>query len=280
MLIMKKTYYSHRSGTNPNLAGLKINQICEIFIRIFKEFENDGFFDEAFGFFCSDEQEKVPGKIRDIDLDIILKIRKENLWPIELCAPKYSEDDLFDIIEYLYENISKPIEGHLHNWNDCGMHWETFNQSDGQDEFRSKINDLLIHYEHKFELSNTGDVLAKPEVGFEIIFDADIPSSDPNVRDRMDVAVVNFRKHGATLEDRRQAVRTLADVLEYLKPHFKKSISSKDEGDLFNIANNFGIRHHNQKQKTNYDASLWLSWMFYFYLSTIHMILRKIKVPD
>ena len=49
-----------------------------------------------------------------------------------------------------------------------------------------------------------------------------------------------------------------------------------DEPELFNIANNFGVRHHNQKQKTGYDQALWLSWMFYLYLSTIHLVARKI----
>jgi hypothetical protein len=50
---------------------------------------------------------------------------------------------------------------------------------------------------------------------------------------------------------------------------------SKDEGDLFNIANNFGIRHHNELQKTSYD-SIWLNWMFYFYLATVHTLVRMI----
>jgi hypothetical protein len=68
----------------------------------------------------------------------------------------------------------------------------------------------------------------------------------------------------------------LADVLEYLRPKIKRVISSKDEGDLFNIANNFGIRHHNDKQKTDYEQSVWLSWMFHFYLATLHMLTRRL----
>ena len=64
-------------------------------------------------------------------------------------------------------------------------------------------------------------------------------------------------------------------MLEYLRPKVKSLLTSADEKDLFNLANNFGIRHHNDQQKTAYDASLWLSWMFYFYLATIHVVLRK-----
>lgn len=47
--------------------------------------------------------------------------------------------------------------------------------------------------------------------------------------------------------------------------------------DLFNIANNFGIRHYNKEQKTNYDQNIWLSWMFHFYLATLHASLRLIE---
>lgn len=55
-------------------------------------------------------------------------------------------------------------------------------------------------------------------------------------------------------------------------------ITSNDEKDLFNIANNLMIRHHNDKQKTDYEIGLWLSWMFYVYLSTIHLILRRVEL--
>ena len=45
---------------------------------------------------------------------------------------------------------------------------------------------------------------------------------------------------------------------------------------LFNIANNFGIRHLNQKQKLQYDKAVWLSWIFYHYLNTIAAFLHII----
>lgn len=67
---------------------------------------------------------------------------------------------------------------------------------------------------------------------------------------------------------------------EYLRPKLQSIISSKDEADLFNIANNFSVRHHNDKQKNEYDESIWLSWMFYFYLATIHTIIRKLKTSN
>lgn len=74
----------------------------------------------------------------------------------------------------------------------------------------------------------------------------------------------------------RLAVRELFDVLEKLRPEVKAEMLRGDEGDLFNIANNFAIRHLNEKQKGNYDSALWHSWMFYNNLATVHVITRLI----
>lgn len=272
---MARQYYSLRKGTNPNLRGLPLSDVIELFVRVFNQLGQSGYFDEAFGFVCVDAGE-VGGKVRDPELEMLLTIRKKALWPVSEKAPFYSEDDFFDVLEFLYQYVSKPIEGTMHSYADCGMHWETFNQALGREEFRTKINAVLAHYEKRFEISANGDILHTPEAGFEPIFDADLPTNDNNVITRVNAANLQYRRHGSSLDDRRQAVRDLADVLEYLRPKVKALLTSADEKDLFNIANNFGLRHHNDKQKTGYDTNIWLSWMFYFYLATIHVVLRKI----
>jgi len=43
---------------------------------------------------------------------------------------------------------------------------------------------------------------------------------------------------------------------------------------IFDLANNFAIRHHNPTQKSNYDKTIWYSWMFHFYLATYHAVIR------
>lgn len=209
---MVHKFYSHRSGSNPNLKGLPLKDFVGLFERIFDQLHQGGYFDEAFGFYCVDA-DYISGKVKDVELEILLSIRKKYLWPISEHAKGYSEDDLFDLIEFLYLYVSKPIEGSEHTYGGCGMHWETFNKVEGQREFRDKINQLLMHYERRFELSVGGEILHKPEAGFEPIFDADVPSKDKNVVSRIDAATLKFRRHGASIDDRRQAVRDLADVL-------------------------------------------------------------------
>ena len=135
---MKHTYYSQRRGTNPNLKGLPLPDIIDLFLRVFAQLQDDGYFHEAFGFECVDA-DHIDGRVRDVELEMLLSIGKKGLWPIHKTASTYSEDDFFDILEFLYQHVSKPIDGTFHSWNNCGMHWETFNQSEGQTEFRAKV---------------------------------------------------------------------------------------------------------------------------------------------
>jgi predicted nucleotidyltransferase len=273
---MSRDFYSIRTGKNKNLRGLPLGDIVDIFLKVYQELRAQGYFDEYLGWTCVDMGE-IPGHVTSPDLDIFLKIRKKHLWPVEDNLYLYDEDDLFDMIEYLFTTASKPVDGTYHSYADCGMHWEKFNKEEGEESFRARINELLGLYERPFELSKGGEILETPEPGFEAIFTADTPTADQNVRDRIDSAVRQYRRHGATIDDRRQAVRDLADVLEYLRPKLKGVLDRKDEADLFHLANNFAIRHHNSRQKRGYDAALWLSWMFYVYLATIHVVLRKLE---
>ncbi len=157
------------------------------------------------------------------------------------------------------------------------MHYSSFSRNDGRSEYRAALNPILACYGDGYELSENGEILGLPEQGMLPLLNANLPQHDPhNIETRIHAATDRFRRHKSSLDDQKHALRDLADVLEYLRPQIKKTLSSKDEADLFNIANNFGIRHHNENQKTNYDAAIWYSWMFYYYLATIHACLRLI----
>jgi len=274
----KREYYSIRTGKNPDGKVLSLEVANRLIRDIYLDLVRQGFFDEYFGFHCVD-LDFIPGKLGyDTEARVFKALKKDNLYPFKDKFLEYSEDDLFDVIEYLFDNVSKPISGDYHNWNDCGMHWKEFDKNEGEKIFCNYINEILIDYSDSYQLSNNGEILLVGEEGLKEIFNAKIETDDPeNIDKKIHSAIRKFRYHRSSIDERRNAVRELFDVLEYLKSRTKDILFKKDESDLFNIANNFGIRHHNSKQKTNYDEVIWLSWMFYFCLSTIYAYINLIK---
>lgn len=187
------------------------------------------------------------------------------------------QDELFDVIEFLFDHASEGVDGHHHQFNDCGWHYNRFDKVKGQATFRDAMNEILPDYDSGFELSPEGEIIGQAEEGMDSLLGAPLPSTDSkNVNARVNAAVLKFRRRSSTGGDRRDAVRDLGDVLEYLREEAKRVLNRDDERDLFNLANNFGIRHHKSGQKTDYDQAIWHSWMFYHYLATIHACVRLI----
>ena len=266
-----KPYYSVRTGKNPLAAKFDLATLRDLFRTLFVKFEDDGYFQEALGYECVDAG-FVPGVLgHDLAGILLLELRKKDLTPISSKIESYSEEDLFDIIEFLYEHASKPKEGSYHSYSSCGWHYRTFDKETGRVEYREKMNKVLALYGPGYELSADGEILALADDGLDSLFEAPLPKVDPeNISARVETARTKFRRYRSSIDDRRDAIRDLADVLEFLRPRLKKVLTTKDESDLFNIANNFGIRHHNDAQKVHYDKAIWYSWMFYYYLATIH----------
>lgn len=274
----KRQYYSIRTGKNPLSSRLDLPTTKRMFADLYAHFLRTDYFQEALGYTCIDEGYVCGTCGCDIAAYFIRKTRKVHLWPIKDNWQQYSEDDMFDVIELLFDLVSKPAEGRFHSYGDCGWHYSTFDKAKGRQEYRNEMNEILKSYQDGYELSSDGEILALAQNGLNSLIEANIPFYDPeNIEKRIKSAIHKFRRQRSSLEERRDAVRDLADVLEYLRPQLKDSLNTKDESDLFNLANSFGIRHHNEKQKTDYDKPIWYSWMFYYYLATIHASLRLIE---
>ncbi|WP_295772133.1 hypothetical protein [uncultured Mucilaginibacter sp.] len=275
--MIKREYYSVRTGKIAPNEKMNLEVLKKLFLITYNKLSKDGYFQKYFGIDCMDGF--IEGELgEDVDSMIYINLRKENLYPIHENLSNYNEDDLFDVIEFLHDHCSKGIDGYYHSWNQCGYHYEKFNDQEGQKHFRELLNPILREYLNGFEVSDSGEILMLSDNGLSTLFEADIPTSDSeNIKDKINLSILKFRRHRSTLEDRKEAIRELADVLEFLRPAIKNHLNRKDENDIFKIANNFGIRHHNKDQQTDYDKPIWYSWMFYYYLATIHTVLRISK---
>lgn len=263
-------------------AGFDLDTMRKLFREVFTYFENEGYFQQSLGYDCVDAGFVAGTLGQSTEGALLLALRKPNMAPIRWRIPFYEEDDLFDVIEFLFDHCSKPLDRHYHAFNNCGWHTnpttDGFDRPAGQAEYRQKLTPLLEAYGPGYELSAAGEVLALADPGLAPLLDAPLPAADKDkVRVRVEAAQVKFRRHGSTESDRRDAIRDLADVLEFLRPQLDGVLANKDDAALFNIANNFGIRHHNVSQQDTYDKAIWYSWIFYFYLATIHAVVRLIE---
>jgi len=267
---MNRKYYSHRTGKNPDASRYDLPMFVKLFKVVYLEFLKNDYFYAKY--------EAVSGKLgADIEAQMFLAIRKSDLYPIEEKCNNYSEDDLFDVIEFLYDCVSKHIHGY-DGWDDYDDYYDTLA---GQQEFRDRINHLLCDYREGYELSENGEILESPEQGLEDLVLANLPPYDPeNVEQRVESAILKFRRSRSSLDGKYDAIRDLFAVLEFLRDQIKEVKLSHAESALFNIANNYSIRHHKDGQKQDYDKAIWYNWMFYYSLATIHACLKLIKKDE
>ena len=273
----EKEYYNIRKGHIEKDEILSFEMFTKAFGLVYRQMEKDGMFQKYFGIECTDGF--IEGELGDdIETAIFLKAGKIDLWPVSKKLKNYTESDLYTIIEILYDSASKPIETTWHDWNSCGIHVNKSDDALGRNEFRTRVNPILRRFKN-VEISEHGEILESIEDGFEGLFTAPIPTDgEGSIQEKVTSAKTKFRRVSSTIDERRDALRDLADVLEYLKPKIQRSeFMNKDTNELFEIANTFGIRHHNIRQKTEYDKAIWHSWIFYCYLATIHVCLRLIS---
>jgi len=273
----KRRYYAARKGIlKPKPMDLQL--LKDVFLQIYRELEGDLYFQEATGYHCVDAGD-IHGHWgcgdSDIKAFIYLQLGMDGIWPIEDNIEDYDEPTLFTVIEFLYDYVSEPLDPEYHGWNNCGWHSSKYNKKEGRVEYRKRINEILENYASGYELSSNGEILEIAPTGLEPIFEEIVQTDDPkNIDMKIKNAITKYRGYGATIDNKKGGIRDLADVLEFLK---KDSIRlpSKDEGDLFNIINNFDIRHHNKFQQGEYDKDIWYDWLFYTFLASINVLLKR-----
>lgn len=142
------------------------------------------------------------------------------LWPINSAIGQYTEDDLFDVIELLYDVVSRPDRStaYYHSYGNCGWHIRAFDREVGRTEYLSAIDEILVNYDTGYELTAAGEIRELGPPDQRELLTQQLPSIDPErVDSKIEAAKSAFLRHGATVEDRRHVIRLLADALEFLR---------------------------------------------------------------
>ena len=277
-----RQYFSQREGRSRASVRLDLDEAKTLFLAEFRQFNGRDYFQEAFGYKCIDAGE-IAGTVGDPESLFYKRLKVLGLWPIHSAIAQYTEDDLFDVIELLHDVVSRPDRNtaHYHSYGNCGWHIREFDREAGRTEYRSAINEILVNYGPGYELTAVGEIRELGPPDQRELLTQPLPSIDAErVDSKIEAAMSAFLHHGATVEDRRHAIRLLADAFEFLREQLPQVISRKDEGELFILANQFGIRHNDPSQKMDYDPNLWLEWMFFYYLNTIAMVVKALARPQ
>ncbi len=119
--ISPRPYFAARKYGS-SAKGLSLDDLRGLLFNAYQHFEHNGYFVEAFGFTCVDSGFE-PGSIgENEDAYIRLVLERGKLWPIKDHYQEYDEDDVFTLIEFFYDHISKPRAKNYHSWSNCGYH--------------------------------------------------------------------------------------------------------------------------------------------------------------
>ncbi len=272
-----KTYYAERNGLI-NRQTIDFSVFRKLFLLAYNRLKSEFYFREATGYECVDDGEITGIWGDDVATFIYSKTCLLNVWPIENNIKEYDEATLLTLIEFFYDYVSKPQSRRHHEWNNCGWHTWNYDKEKGKERYKDEMNKILKDYNNGYKLSDDGEILEIPPTGLEPLIEDAVETNDPkNIDSKIQYAKSKFSRYSSSIEDKRDAIRNLADVLEYLRECLKKDgiyLLKSDDSDLFNIINNFDIRHHKQNQKSDYDKEVWYDWMFYTYLASINALLK------
>lgn len=262
-----RLYWSLRHGTAPD-GGLLPASV--MFDSLVSELTREGYLAEWFGQSCVDGD--ITGRAgQNLGAFVYRKTRHANIWPVADHARGWDEDTLYTAVEFFYDHVSRGIDGRYHSYLGCGQHYDTYDPEAGRAVYRAEVNELLDHAGLDFELGDDGIVLRKAPLGLEALYEAEfVPVVGTDYEAVARHAITVFRARGSSIQDRRDAVKALADALETLRPEVEAALHSKDEGELYTLVNAFGIRHNRADQKTDYDPAIFLSWMFNYLLAALH----------
>ena len=269
-----RPYWPQRLGREMPGPYLDASGVRRGFAGLVGELERTGYLDQAFPRPCVDDRDALEP---DTAAELEKRLGTAGLWP--LAPDEWDDSTFYGLIEVYHDLVSRPRERHYHDYASCGWHYSHFSATAGREVYRWRANELLQAAGISYRLADSGEDLGRLVAVFDdgrsaLLADV-LGHPQPDTANQVHHAVALFRGRGATDEDKRSALITLAGILEERRQLIKAELVSTDEGALFHIANKFAIRHQNRQQLSDYDPAF-LDWVFWWYLGTVELTNRII----
>jgi len=271
-----RRYFSQRHRQQP-AQELSPPRLRSAFARLVNELADCGYFEDAFGSGCSDSDDYPDSEGQR--LLVAVTGHDVPMWPLRQqegsarIEAQWTEEQFFDVVEALHDLVARPRRRWFHSY---WREWDygDFARRPGQAVYRWRVNELLERAQVPLRLAETGSdvgllVQAAGDGRDDLIERVLEPPAAEN-GDEVGHAVQLFRGRSATREAKRSAIVTLYGVLERRRPLLKQQLTSKDEAALFEIANQYDLRHRGASQHADYDT-VFLDWLFWWYLATVEL---------
>ncbi|SDC08348.1 hypothetical protein GA0111570_1208 [Raineyella antarctica] len=273
-----KRYWSKRRHVEPEVEPLSEQGLREAFMSLLCELEKIGYLDQATGPNCCDYR---GDRIADGESAIQQRTGKKAVWPSHDLGPAWwralPDDELFDLIEVFFDLVQRPRKSYWHDFCDEWDYGE-YDQRAGQRVYLWRTNQLLARSTTNLRLSAEGEdrgllIRVVPDERANLPHRVAAAARDDQERTRIEHSIASQRSRHPTRESRREAVRSLADVLENRREEAKTMLGRRDESSLFQIINGFDLRHMNQFQQADYGEEF-LDYFFWTLLSTLDLLDR------
>jgi hypothetical protein len=284
----RKAYYTERQRRREALPERPLERSVtrQLIADALYDLASCGYFEDAFGSSCTDNADspETDGQARlaeEVKTDL-------EVWPVRhlngaaVVPDGWNSDYFLDVLEALDHLVARPRRRW---WHDYAGEWDyrDFSRRSGQAVLRWRINAVLDRSDMGLRLADSGRdaglIVRSAGPVREALVTQVLATPDRSVQGRVSHAVELFRGRHASQEQKHSATRALADVLEQRKAVLKTELFTGDSNALFQIANQFGIRHMNEQQKTDYPTAF-LDWVFWWYLATIELTDRLIADQD
>lgn len=276
--IAPRRYWRARKRPTPSTptpALLDAVAVQQEWAKLVHGFDSAGYLDVVVASPCADG---VSQQERDECLSSKLSDEAgfEVAWPADVAAGRWDDDEFFTLVEVVHDLVARPRSTSYHEYGQ-DLHYDDFHAEAGQELYRYRVNELFRRSPSGLHLVGDGPhrgmLDRRPPDGLDglastVLARADEPSSESD--DVVGRATAAFLDRHADRVEKRHACVLLAGELERQRVLLKAELLTKDEGMLFQIANQFAIRHQRADQHDDY-ADDYLDWVFWTFLATVEL---------